>query len=65
MMYYLWRALAVCVLFGTIQWMYTHPESQMSQTAIWMWGYIKTQWSWFVATLRSFVETGLNVKPAG
>ena len=65
MMYYLWRALAVCVVLGSIQWMYTHPDSQMSQTAIYLWSWIKLQWTLFTSLLRNMIESGLDIRPAG
>lgn len=33
MTYWLWRIMLVCLVLGTLQWGYTHPDSQLTQQA--------------------------------
>lgn len=33
MSYWLWRILLICIVLGTVQWGYTHPNSKLTVAA--------------------------------
>jgi hypothetical protein len=33
MSYWLWRIFLICLVLGTVQWAYTHPDSKLTLTA--------------------------------
>lgn len=43
MSYWLWRILLLCLVLGTIQWGYTHPDSQLSISAKKYWTEAKAE----------------------
>ena len=65
MMYWLWRIILICTVFGSIQWMYSHPDSEMTQKALQIWAWMKMEWDAFDQSMRAFLDVGLSVKPAG
>lgn len=43
MSYWLWRGLLICIVLGTFQWGYTHPDSELTTKAKKLWAEAKTE----------------------
>ena len=43
MSYWLNRILLICLVLGTVQWSYTHPDSQLSQQVKKYWAQLEAE----------------------
>lgn len=43
MSYWLWRGFLICIVLGTFQWGYTHPDSELTIEAKKLWAEAKAE----------------------